>query len=72
MVEAKPSLIATIRELFSSNGELTVKQLYELLGEQMTKSGDEKKFKHRVRATIFTLYRNNELVHVEKAKWKKA
>ena len=72
MVEAKISLIETVRKLFSENNVLTLKELYGLLAEQMENSDDQAKFKHRVRATIFTLYKNKELEHVEKGTWKKA
>ena len=72
MQQGKYNLTNTIRKLFSEKEILTLKQLYGLLSEQMTNSGDEAKFKHRVRAIIFSLYKNKELEHVEKGKWKKA
>ena len=72
MTEKKVGLLATIRKLFDEHEVLTLKKLYELLGDRMAESGDAGKFKHRVRASLFSLYKNKELVHVEKGKWKKA
>ena len=72
MTEKKPSLQTDIRKLFDEHEVLTIKKLYELLGDRMAESDDTTKFKHRVRASLFSLYKNKELVHVEKGKWKKA
>ena len=73
MTEKKVSLVTTIRKLFDEHNEvLTIKKLYELLGDRMVEYDDVRTFKHRVRASLFSLYKNKELVHVEKGKWKKA
>ena len=72
MTEKKVGLLATIRKLFDEHEVLTIKKLYELLGDRMAESDDAGKFKHRVRASLFSLYKNKELIHVEKGKWKKA
>ena len=72
MTEKKVSIITTIRKLFDEHEVLTLKKLYELLGDRMAESDDTAKFKHRVRASINSLKEKKELVHVEKWKWKKA
>ena len=72
MTEKKVGLLTTIRKLFDEHEILTLKKLYELLGDRMAESDDTAKFKHRVRASINTLKEKKELVHVEKGKWKKA
>ena len=72
MTEKKVGLLATIRKLFDEHEVLTLKKLYELLGDRMAESGDAGKFKHRVRASLHSLKERQELIHVEKGKWKKA
>ena len=56
MTEKKVGLLATIRKLFDEHEVLTLKKLYELLGDRMAESDDAGKFKHRVRASLFSLY----------------
>ena len=72
MTEKKVGLVITIRKLFDEHEVLTIKKLYELLGDRMVESGDAGKFKHRVRASLHSLKERQELIHVEKGKWKKA
>ena len=64
--------MANIRKLFDEHEDLTLKKLYELLGDRMAEYDDAGKFKHRVRASLNSLKDGGELVNYEKGKWKKA
>ena len=81
MTEKKVGLLATIRKLFDEHNEvLTIKKLYELLGDRMVEYDDVRTFKHRVRASLNALKKKGELIGGKrndkwingKGKWKKA
>ena len=72
MTEKKVGLLTAIRKLFDEHEVLTIKKLYELLGDRMAEYDDVCIFHHRVRASLNSLKNKGELIGGKQGKWKKA
>ena len=61
-----------VRSEFEKGEELTLDELYEILSKNPLLKVDPSKLKHRIRSTIYSLQKANEIVRLRDATYKKA
>ncbi len=67
------SITDIVRSEFKKGTEVTLEQLYHILSQNpKIQKLEPNKQKHRVRSTIYSLKKSNDIIQVGKATYKKA
>lgn len=67
----KTSFLRFVRSMFNEKEELTLNEIYEEFSKNPNIQLSEGKLRHRIRSSLYTLKKNDEIKRISQAKYRR-
>lgn len=65
------STLNLMRDIFKENEQVTLDELYDILSKNPKFTLSKEKMRHRIRSSIYTLKKNEEVMRIKNSTYKK-